>query len=90
MDHIGIERRIRAEPERFAAVLGTRPRARILIEASTDSEWVARCLEALAELLPGFVLVAPSRCLILRALPVQIDQQGFEVLPSRRESSAGR
>src|ERR1041385_3813949 len=43
----GIERRIRTEPERFAAVLGGRPRARILIEASTDSEWVARCLEAL-------------------------------------------
>src|SRR6266700_6456507 len=42
-----IERRIRTEPERFAAVLGARPRARILIEASTDSEWVARCLEAL-------------------------------------------
>ena len=42
-----IEQRIRTEPERFAAVLGPRPRARILIEASTDSEWVARCLEAL-------------------------------------------
>jgi len=42
-----IERRIRTEPGRFAAVLGTRPRARIVIEASTDSEWVARCLEAL-------------------------------------------
>ena len=42
-----IERRIRTEPERFAAVLGARPRARIVIEASTDSEWVARCLEAL-------------------------------------------
>ena len=42
-----IERRIRTEPERFDAVLGTRPRARIVIEASTDSEWVARCLEAL-------------------------------------------
>jgi transposase len=28
-------------------VFGDRPRARILIEASTDSEWVARCLEAL-------------------------------------------
>ena len=28
-------------------MLGTRPHARILIEASTDSEWVARCLEAL-------------------------------------------
>jgi hypothetical protein len=40
-----IEQRIRTEPERFAAVLGTRLRARILIEASTDSEWVARCLE---------------------------------------------
>ena len=42
-----IERRIRTEPERFDAVLGTRPRARIVLEASTDSEWVARCLEAL-------------------------------------------
>ena len=42
-----IERRIRTEPERFDAVLGTRPRARIVREASTDSEWVARCLEAL-------------------------------------------
>ncbi len=42
-----IERRIRTEGERFAAVLSTRPRARILIEASTESEWVARCLEAL-------------------------------------------
>jgi len=42
-----IERRIRTEPERFAAVLGGRPQARIVIEASTDSEWVARCLEAL-------------------------------------------
>ena len=42
-----VEQRIRTEPERFVAVLGTRPHARILIEASTDSEWVARCLEAL-------------------------------------------
>ena len=42
-----IEQRIRTEPERFTAVLGDRPRARIVIEASTDSEWVARCLESL-------------------------------------------
>jgi transposase len=42
-----IERRIRTERERFAAVLGERPRAKILIEASTESEWVARCLEEL-------------------------------------------
>ena len=42
-----VEQRLRTESERFSAVLGPRPRARILIEASTDSEWVARCLEAL-------------------------------------------
>src|SRR3990172_4381519 len=42
-----IERGVRSEPERFAAALGQRPRARILLEASTDSEWVARCLEGL-------------------------------------------
>jgi transposase len=41
------EHRIRTTPERFAAVLGDRPRARILLEASTESEWVARCLERL-------------------------------------------
>src|SRR5437870_4436690 len=42
-----IERRIRTERERFAVVLGTRPAARVLLEASTESEWVARHLEAL-------------------------------------------
>lgn len=42
-----IEHRIRTEPERVAAVLGERPRARIVLEASTDSEWVARCVEGL-------------------------------------------
>ena len=42
-----IEQRIRTEPQRFDAVLGTRARARIVLEASTDSEWVARCLEGL-------------------------------------------
>jgi thiamine pyrophosphate-dependent acetolactate synthase large subunit-like protein len=37
---------IHTEPERFAALLGPRPRARIFIEAATV-EWVARCLERL-------------------------------------------
>ena len=41
------ECRIRTEPQRFAEVLGARPRTRILLEASTESEWVARCLEGL-------------------------------------------
>ena len=42
-----MEPRIRTEPQRFAEILGGRPRARVLVEASTESEWVARCLEAL-------------------------------------------
>jgi transposase len=42
-----LERRIQTTRERFAAVLADRPRARILIEASTESEWAARCLEQL-------------------------------------------
>jgi transposase len=40
-----LEPRVRTTPARFTDVLGTRPRARILLEASTESEWVARCLE---------------------------------------------
>ena len=39
------EFRVATTRERFAAVLGDRPRAKILVEASTESEWVARCLE---------------------------------------------
>jgi transposase len=42
-----IEKRVTTRHDRFAAVLGPLPRARILIEASTESEWVARCLEEL-------------------------------------------
>jgi len=41
------DRRIVTSRERFTAVLGDRPRARILFEASTESEWVARHLESL-------------------------------------------
>ncbi len=39
------EVRIATTRERFREVLGDRPRAKVLIETSTDSEWVARCLE---------------------------------------------
>ena len=42
-----LESRIQTRRERFHEVFGNRPAARILIEASTESEWVARCLEAL-------------------------------------------
>ena len=41
------ECRIVTSRERFTAVLGTRARAKILLEASTESEWVARHLESL-------------------------------------------
>lgn len=41
------ERRIVTSRERFSAVLGDRPPARILLEATTESEWVARHLESL-------------------------------------------
>ncbi len=42
-----VEQRIRTSRDRFTAVLGTRPPARVLLEASTESEWVAQHLEAL-------------------------------------------
>jgi transposase len=41
------ERRIHTSRDRLTAVLGSRASAKILLEASTESEWVARHLEAL-------------------------------------------
>jgi len=41
------DRRIATSRGRCTAVFGERPRARILLEASTESEWVARHLESL-------------------------------------------
>src|SRR5918992_3922908 len=42
-----IERRIRTDKESFDKLFADRPPARILVEASTESEWCARHLEAL-------------------------------------------
>jgi len=42
-----LERRIATRRDKFAELLGVRSPARIVIEASTESEWVARCLEEL-------------------------------------------
>ncbi len=41
------ERRIVTSRERFTALLGSRAPARVLLESSTESEWVARHLEGL-------------------------------------------
>jgi transposase len=40
-----VERSVRTERSRLRELFGTRERSRIVIEASTESEWVARCLE---------------------------------------------
>ena len=42
-----VEQRIRTERGRFSEVLGGRGRCKVLLEASTESEWVAQCLEEL-------------------------------------------
>jgi len=42
-----LHQRIHTNRERFAAVCAERPTARLLIETSTESAWVAPCLEAL-------------------------------------------
>ena len=39
------DRRIATSRERLTAMFGERPPARILLEASTESEWIARYLE---------------------------------------------
>jgi transposase len=38
---------VRISRERFAALLGARAGARVLLEASTESEWVAHAVEGL-------------------------------------------
>jgi hypothetical protein len=52
-----IERRSRTPPERLTAVLGPRAPARLLLAASTESEWVARHLEALG---PTVIVADPN------------------------------
>jgi transposase len=42
-----VNRRIRTERPRLVEIFGRRPPAKVLMEASTESEWVARCLEDL-------------------------------------------
>lgn len=61
-----IEQRIRTSRERFTALFGgARPPAHILVEASTESEWVARHLEALGHTVivadPGFAPMYATR-----------------------------
>ena len=55
-----IDLRIRTDRARLAQVFGGRPKAKILMEAATESEWVARCLEELGhEVIVGDPNYAP-------------------------------
>jgi transposase len=54
------ERRILTERRRLIEEFGTRSKTRILLEAATESEWVARCLESLGhEVIVGDPNFAP-------------------------------
>lgn len=59
------EKRIVTTRERFSAVLGGRVPCRVLLEASTESEWVARHLESLGHEVivadPGFAPMYATR-----------------------------
>jgi transposase len=60
-----VERRVRTERDCFAAALGGKAKARVLIEASTESEWVARCIEGLGHEVivadPNFAAMSATR-----------------------------
>jgi transposase len=60
-----LEQRIATRRDRFHALFANRPRAKIVLESSTDSEWVARFLEQLGHEVvvvdPGFALTYATR-----------------------------
>ena len=94
-----VERRIRTTAAWFAHTLGERPRARVLLESSTESEWVARCLEALGhEVVVADPTFAPMYA--TRARQVKTDKRDARALadacragtyrPAHRASEARR
>ena len=73
----GVDRRIATTREPFTAVFEGRRPIRILLEASTESEWVARHLEMLGH----EVIVADPSGAIGRARPARI-RSGEDDIPS--------
>lgn len=86
------ERRIVTSRERFTAVLGDRSAARILLEASTESEWVARHLEELShEVIVADPNYAPMYGTRTRRVKTGTDQRadrGQRASQSEREQNA--
>jgi transposase InsO family protein len=86
-----IERRVRTEPGRFAEVFERRPLARILLEASTESEWVARCLEGLGhEVVVADPSFAPMYAARRRTVYYAYRRGGFQALFPRARADRGR
>ena len=60
-----LERRVQSTRERFTAVFGARPGARVLLEATTESEWVAQTIEQLGHEVivadPNYAPMYPER-----------------------------
>ena len=74
-----LHQRIHTQRERLVAVFAERPKARILLEASTESAWVARCLEALGhEVLVADPNYAPMYA--QRSRRVKTDRRDAEAL----------
>jgi transposase len=93
------DRRIVTSRDRFTALLGHRPRARILLEASTESEWVAQHLEALGHEVivadPNFAPMYATRTRRLKtdhrdARALQAACQAGTYRPAHRVSAARR
>ena len=77
-----VERQVRTERRRLQDVFGSRPTARILIEASTESEWIACCLEDLGH---EVIVADPNYAPMYRAAK-PAHQDG----PSGRARAGGR
>jgi transposase len=94
-----LHRRMATRREAFSAVCGGRPRARVLLETGTESEWVAQHLESLGH---EVVVADPNYALMYGQRPRRIKTDRRDVIalaeanrlgiyrPAHRVSSAQR
>lgn len=83
------ERRVVTSRERFTAVLGNCSPARILLEASTESEWVAQHLESMGH---DVIVADPNYAPMYatRARRVKTDKRDARALADARRLGAQR
>ena len=94
-----LDRRIDTTRDAFAKLFGGRARMRVLLESSTESEWVAQCVEALGH---EVVVADPNYTLMYgaRSRKIKTDRRDVAALaeacrtgiyrPAYRRSAAGR